>query len=143
MVIETVGQLVDAVQDRFGDRVQVNESYKGRWTGGYHFSLGNGFVVSVQFAPGLAGDYRSNWLIDRINEGLSANEIFNGDYDFSDSRTAEVVVMKNGDWYDLDKMVPVTSVDDLQVNEQCLGEYVPADDVFKLIEKFSEVSVVC
>ncbi len=143
MQIETVGQLPGAIRERFGDQVQVNDTYKFNWTGGYHFLLANGFIVSVQFGPCMAGDYHHNWMLNRMAEGLSLHEVIHGDYDFSDSKTAEVVVMKNGDWYDFDTMLPDTNEEYLEVSERCLGEYIPAADVFRLIEKFSGVEVVC
>lgn len=136
-MIETVGQLANAVRDHFGERVQIKNTYRGKWLGGYHFVLDTGFIVSVQFAPGLAGDYGFSWILDRMDEGLALSEIYKRDYDFSDSLTAEVCVMKKGDYYDLDTM------QSLPEDDWGIGVHVPAADVFKLIEKFSGVEVVC
>ena len=135
--LETVGELPDAIMNRI-DGVEWKESYKSRWTGGYFFTLPNGFIASVQFAPGLHGDYSVDWLFEQIGKGLTLTEVYDGAFDFSDSNTAEFVIHKNGDWYHFDTM---QIVDDEYAteNDRCLGEHIAADEIFNLIVKFSKV----
>lgn len=57
--IQTMSQLPDAARKLLGNGVEVIDSYKGPWTAGYHFKIINGFCISVQFGPGLAGDYKN------------------------------------------------------------------------------------
>lgn len=138
-MIEYVGQLPQAVVDRLGDNVKWKETFKSKWIGGYHFMLDNGFVISVQFAPGFFGDYRWQWIIDRMADGLSLQDVYDGEYDFSDSKTAEIVIMKDGDWYNVENMLPESDDEHILIDEKCIVEYATAAEIFRLIVKFAGV----
>lgn len=135
--LETVGELPDAIVNRI-DGVEWKESYQTKWIGGYFFTLPNGFVASVQFAPGLYGDYHHDWIFEQLENGLTLNDVYDGEFDFSDSKTAEFVIHKNGDWYHFDTM-QIVDDETRTENERCLGEFIAADEIFHLIVKFSKV----